>query len=136
VEEQMASKPPPSQKPILEKLLLKPGYRAVVLNAPASYQPVLADAPPGVELADALEGQFDFIHYFVKEKADLQREGPRLKAALKPKGLLWVSYPKGKALGTDLNRDVAAAMLQEMGLQGVAQVAIDDTWSALRFKRA
>ena len=130
----MAAKPPPSQKPILEKLLLKPGYRAVVLNVPASYQPFLADVPPGVELVDALEGQFDFIHYFVKEKADLQREGPRLRAALKPKGLLWLSYPKGKALGTDLNCDVAAAMLHEMGLQGVAQVAIDDTWSALRFK--
>ena len=132
----MAAKPPPSQKPILEKLLLKPGYRAVVLNAPASYQPVLASLPSGVELAVSLDGQFDFIHYFARDQAELQREGPRLKAALKPRGLLWVSYPKGRALGTNLNRDIAAAMLHELGLQGVAQVAIDDTWSALRFKHA
>ncbi len=132
----MPTKPSASQKPILQKLQLKPGYRAIVLDAPESYQPALADVPAGVELADRLEGEFDFIHYFVKEQATLEREAPRLKAALKPKGLLWVSYPKGKALGTDLNRDVAAAMLRAMGLEGVAQVAIDDTWSAVRFKHA
>jgi hypothetical protein len=132
----MAVRPPPSQKPILEKLMLKPGYRAVVLNAPASYEPVLAAFPPDVDLAETFEGQFDFIHCFVKEQAELEREGPRLKAALKPGGLLWVSYPKGKALGTDLNRDIAAALLREIGLDAIFQVAIDDTWSALRFKHA
>jgi hypothetical protein len=47
-----------------------------------------------------------------------------------------VSYPKGKALGTDLNRDIAAALLHAFGLEGIFQVAIDDTWSALRFKHA
>ena len=60
-----------------------------------------------------------------------------LKGALTGQGILWVAYPKGGTKAkkeTDLNRDILAAYLQEKGLQAVAQVAVDDTWSALRFK--
>jgi hypothetical protein len=39
-------------------------------------------------------------------------------------------------LGTDLNRDVLAALLTERGVQPVRQVAIDETWPALRFRPA
>ena len=39
-------------------------------------------------------------------------------------------------LGTDLNRDTLAAALAVEGVQPVRQVAIDETWSALRFRPA
>jgi hypothetical protein len=64
----------------------------------------------------------------------LLRDGPAWRQALKPNGLLWVSYPKGKAMPTDLNRDVVRVTVQQVGLDTVSQVAIDDTWSALRLK--
>lgn len=48
--------------------------------------------------------------------------------------LTWVSYPKGGQLGTDLNRDVLAAFLMERGARPVRQIALDATWSALRFR--
>ena len=57
----MAERPPPSDKSILRKLLLKPGQRATVLNAPASYESV-AQQIPGVH--KQLDGTFDFIHVF------------------------------------------------------------------------
>ncbi len=123
-----------ADNPVLKKLYLKPGYRAVILNAPDTYQAVVADIPPEVALADALEGEFDFIQVFVVKRDALESAAPSLAAALKPAGLLWVTYPKAKALGTDLNRDKVWAALQPAGLRPVAQVAIDDTWSALRFK--
>ena len=50
--------------------------------------------------------------------------------------LAWVAYPKAGKLGTDLNRDILAALLTAEGVQPVRQVAIDETWSALRFRPA
>jgi hypothetical protein len=128
----MAERPSPSTKPILEKLRYSPHQRAIVLNAPASYAPTLSDLP----LEDRLEGDFDFIHVFVTDRSDVQRDGQRWRESLKDDGILWVSYPKGKSIPTDLNRDSLNRALQDHGLQGVSQVAIDDVWSALRFKRA
>ena len=44
-------------------------------------------------------------------------------------------YPKGGAkAGTDLNRDVLWQLVGPRGWTGVSLVAIDDTWSAMRFR--
>jgi hypothetical protein len=124
----------PSDKPILQKLLLKPGARAAVLDAPPSFEPVLQQLPQDVDLSRELNGSFDFIHAFTTEREALLRLGPQLRQALNPNGVLWVSYPKGKAVPTDLNRDSVRTTVQKVGLDTISQVAIDDTWSALRLK--
>lgn len=125
-----------ADKPVLEKLLLKPGMRAAVLNAPDTYAQVLEDQwPADVSLSRALDGSgFDFIHAFATQREHLLRDGPAWRQALKANGVLWVSYPKGKAIQTDLNRDVVRVTVQQVGLDTVSQVAIDQTWSALRLK--
>ena len=123
-----------SQKPVLEKLLLKPGTRAAVLQAPAGYASLLASAPTAVAVDAPLDGSYDWIQYFARTRAELDRDVPALKRVLAPSTVLWISYPKGKAEPTDLNRDVLRTQLQPLGLQPVTQVAIDDVWSALRFK--
>jgi hypothetical protein len=123
-----------SEKPVLQKLLLKPGARAAVLGAPPSYETVLQQLPPNVDLSRQLNGSFDFIHAFVTQRDALLRDGPTFRAALNPNGVLWVSYPKGKAIPTDLNRDIVRETVQQVGLDTVSQVAIDETWSALRLK--
>jgi hypothetical protein len=126
------ARPAPSSKPVVQKLLLKPGSRALVLNAPDDY---LEQFPKDVQVIQALgRGQFDFIQLFAAQRAELVATGPRLRAALKPGGVLWLSYPKGKVLPTDLNRDVVRLAADEVGLEVVSQVAIDDVWSALRAK--
>ncbi|HET6318850.1 MAG TPA: hypothetical protein VFG86_20535 [Chloroflexota bacterium] len=127
----MAERPAPSEKPILQKLLLKSGHRAAVLNAPPSYQSTLQQIP---NVHQELDGAFDFIHVFATRREELLRDGPKWRAALAPNGLLWLSYPKGKAVKTDLNRDVVRVSLHEVGLETVSQVSIDDVWSALRAK--
>jgi hypothetical protein len=125
-----------ADKPVLHKLLLKPGMRAAVLNAPDSYAPVRADQwPSDVSLARSLEGApFDFIHAFATRREELLEHGPAWRQALEPNGILWVSYPKGKSIQTDLNRDIVRTTVQQVGLDTVSQVAIDETWSALRLK--
>jgi hypothetical protein len=102
-----------------------------VLNAPDSYVSVLGEIPGAHQ---QLDGTFDFIHVFVTRRDDVARDGSQWRAALAPNGIFWASYPKGKAIPTDLNRDVLRVALQEVGLEAVSQVSIDDVWSALRAK--
>jgi hypothetical protein len=125
-----------AEKSVVQKLLLKPGMRAAVLNAPDGYERTLQhDLPNDVSLARALDaGTFDFIHAFATQRAELLRDGPAWRQALQPKGVLWIAYPKGKAIPTDLNRDIVRTTVQQVGLDTVSQVAIDETWSALRLK--
>jgi hypothetical protein len=51
--------------------------------------------------------------------------------------VVWVAYPKGtsKRYRSDLNRDSGWASLGAAGFEPVRQVAIDEDWSALRFRR-
>jgi hypothetical protein len=48
--------------------------------------------------------------------------------------LAWVGHPKAGGLGTDLNRNRVVELLRAKGIQPVRQIAIDETWSALRFR--
>jgi hypothetical protein len=46
--------------------------------------------------------------------------------------VLWFAYPKGGR--ADINRDTLWPLVATHGLRPITQVAIDDTWSALRFR--
>lgn len=52
--------------------------------------------------------------------------------------IIWFAYPKAssKRYKCEFNRDTGWAVLGELGFEGVRQVAIDEDWSALRFRRA
>jgi hypothetical protein len=54
------------------------------------------------------------------------------KLLIKPGTRLWVAYPKGGRV--DIDRDTLWPIVAELGLRPISQVAIDDVWSALRFR--
>lgn len=125
----MAEKSPAS------KLLLKSGQRAAILNAPEGYPAALGALPDGVDLHAALDGTFDNLLLFVRDKAQLHREFGSAIAATAPGGLLWIIYAKQTSkVKSDINRDIIWSETQETGWRPVTQVALDDTWSALRFR--
>jgi hypothetical protein len=67
------------------------------------------------------------------------KRGQTIAAVGIPDGLdrlAWIACPKAGKLGTDLNRDILAALVADRGVRPVRQVAIDETWSALRFRPA
>ena len=68
----------------------------------------------------------------------LERTGLVAIKAMKPDGLLWVCYPKGgRKAGTDLHRDILWDLMgKQTGLVGVSLVAVDEKWSAMRFRAA
>jgi hypothetical protein len=116
------------------KLLLKPGQRAAVLNAPEGY-PTALDVPAGVDLHAALDGACDNVLLFVRDKAQLMREVSKAFKAVKTGGIVWICYPKQTSgITSDLNRDIIWRETQATGWRPVTQVALDETWSALRFR--
>jgi hypothetical protein len=119
---------------LFKKLQIKPGMRIAVVQAPPEFEKLLAALPKGVERAKSVSGELDLIHTFATQKAAAVRDAPKLAKSLREGGILWVSYPKGKKVETDLNRDILRVELEKHGLEAVAQVAIDELWSALRFK--
>jgi hypothetical protein len=80
--------------PLSKKLRIQPGQRILILNAPGGYIEELGSMPEDVEMAQAAEGTFDFVHLFVKNVTDLERLGPVAVDAMVHDGLLWISYPK------------------------------------------
>ena len=123
---------------LLKNLQIKVPTRLVLIGAPPGYADRLApadgltnvamDAPPVGET-------FDAVHRFVRTAADIAALALSAAAAVRPGGLLWVSYPKrGKGVETDINRDLGWAPLRDAGWGGVRQIAIDETSSAMRFR--
>lgn len=72
---------------------------------------------------------------FAKDQASLARAFARVQGRLGADALLWSCYPKGgSGVETDLNRDRGWAPVEAAGLRPVSQIALDATWSALRFR--
>jgi hypothetical protein len=110
------------------KLEMKPGQTLAVEHAP---QGLTLEVP----LAAAGDsGESDALLVFVVRGEDVEeRAAPVVQTALRD-GLAWMAYPKAGKLGTDLNRDRLRELMAARGVNAVRQVAIDDTWSALRFR--
>lgn len=119
---------------LAEKLRLKEGYRAAVIEAPVGYLAEL-DLPKGVGLATQLAGVYDFVQVFVKKRDEVEYWGPLAVKAVKEDGVLWFVYPKKTAkVETDLTRDTGWEAVRRRGFEPVANVAVDGVWSALRFR--
>jgi hypothetical protein len=119
--------------PLAKKLHLKPGTSICVLDAPSGFQ--LALTGLDVRQVTKLGAELDVIQVFVTRKSQLDKRLTQIKSSMNERSALWVCYPKANALNTDLNRDILRLSLAEQGLEAVAQIAIDDVWSGLRFKR-
>lgn len=123
------------ESPLAKKLKLKPGQRAVLVNAPDGYVNELRPLPDDVTLADKLSGNFDWIQVFVKTQAELDKLIPRVVRALNPEGMLWISFPKGTSkIQTDLTRDKGWDALQKTNLKWITLVSVNDTWSAFSLR--
>jgi hypothetical protein len=74
------------------------------------------------------------ILVFMKNSDELRVRSAPLIAAARRDAIAYLAYPKAGQLGTDLDRDNIWVMLQEQGIRPVRSIAIDDVWSALRFR--
>lgn len=120
------------------KLRLKPGQTALTLNAPGEYVAALRAALGSDAVATSVgeTGKtFDLVCLFANARAEVEGTASPIIAATRAGGSLWVMWRKKSARQTtDLDRDSLWALLQPHGWGPVASIAVDDTWSGLRFR--
>lgn len=113
---------------IFRKMKAKAGMTARVLHAPEGY-------PRGPELDWTDTGAAAFVHLFVESAAQFEALFPEAAQAAAEGALLWLSYPKGSGKQRyDINRDSLWDLLIPRGWHPVAQVSLDDQWSAVRVR--
>ena len=117
--------------PVHRKLGVKKGMRAILIDAPA--EALEAIDLPDDDLTKRLAGSFDYIHTFVKDQKNLDATFPKLKSHLHKGGMLWVSWPKGGRLGTDLTLKNIIRIGYSHGLVESKTISVDPTWSAIKF---
>lgn len=119
---------------LIRKLQLKPGQKMVVLNAPNGYYDQLIAALPDNTLNNRAS-KSDAVLLFAVNVAELNKHATKAIGCVPTDGLVWIAYPKGTSkIKTDLNRDHGWEVVTQAGLEGVRLVAIDETWSAMRFR--
>ena len=122
-----------------EKLNLKNHSHVVVLNAPESFEPELA-ALRNVTILRSLQdlGGIQFSLAFITKQHEVDSLGKAIAKKAKGDAVVWFAYPKGtsKKYKSEINRDSGWQVLGKAGFEPVRMVAIDEDWSACRFRRA
>ena len=120
------------------KLNLKDQPEIVILNAPDSFAAELkALGHVRVHQRISVVERVTFALVFVVTKAELDKVAATVVSKAPGDPLLWFAYPKGTSTRykCDFNRDTGWDALRQSGFDTVRQVAIDEDWSALRFRR-
>lgn len=116
---------------VSEKMGVKPGSRAFITGAPEDARSALM-LPP-LFLTDELHGLYSYLHQFVTMGKDLDTKFPILRRHLAGAGMLWISWPKGKQLKSDLSLPQVIRIGYSHGLVESKTISVNSTWSAIKF---
>ncbi len=121
---------------LVTKLGLKPAMKVALIGAPEGFAETLGELPDGVQLQTRLTPQTKLALWFVRSRAELERELEYLSAWLDDASSIWIIHPKqsGKYPADFNQRDVRAAGLRA-GLVDYKVCAVDADWSGLKFAR-
>jgi hypothetical protein len=122
---------------VFHKLQLKDQRDIVVLDAPASFEKELK-ALKGVRVhRDVTAPTIDFALAFVLRQPELDRYARALARRAVGDAVIWFAYPKAssKRYQTELSRGAGWQVLGDLGFETVRMIAIDEDWSAKRFRR-
>jgi hypothetical protein len=123
--------------PLFNKLSLGDHRDIVVIDAPASFGPELAAlSDVKVRRRAGKSATLSFAIIFVRTLAEVEAAAGLLANAVGD-AIIWFAYPKGtsKRYQCEFNRDTGWESVRAAGFDAVRQVAIDEDWSALRFRR-
>lgn len=123
--------------PLAKKLQIKSSYKVLLLNSPESYIDSLNPLPQNTTVEFIPEGTYDFVQLFVKNSSELHSDLEKLWPHLRPETVFWITYPKkSSGIPSDLGTMQSWEETARYELKGVASAAIDQTWTALRFRPA
>jgi len=121
---------------IANKLRIQPGHTLLTLHAPTDFKKGLGALPAGVKITDAGK-TYDQVHWFVLNKAQLEKEMSKVMKLVKPEVTIWVYYPKvSSKLQTDLTRDKGweCLLAESDKLTWISLISFNDTWSVFGFR--
>jgi hypothetical protein len=120
-----------------QKLKIKEKDTLLTINAPAEFKKNIGQLPAGVKITESAK-TYDQIHWFVRDKNQLNKELKKVLNLVKEDVICWIYYPKGSSkIQTDLTRDKGwDELLKHEEMHWISLISFDDTWStfAMRLK--
>ena len=122
---------------IFRKIKFDGKKRNLIVNAPQEYIELLNEYSFDNQYSTQEKNAYDFVQIFAVSLDELRQLVTLVANAGKYDCMFWICYPKGGGkIKSDIKRDMAWEVFALAGLRPVAQIAIDDTWSALRGRPA
>ena len=122
---------------VFSKLNLKDQKQILVLNSPPSFEPELKALRIAVQRDLKSAAAIEFSLAFVIKQSEVDTLGKAISKKAQGDAVVWFAYPKGssKKYKSEINRDAGWKVLGDAGFEPVRMVAIDEDWSAVRFRR-
>lgn len=125
--------------PLFKKLNFKNQGAILVLNAPVSFvseKEAMANETVFYDNENEIT-TIDFVMVFVTQLQEIETAITSLFPKINGDAIVWFCYPKGssKKYKCEFNRDNGWAVLGNFGYEPVRMVAVDEDWSALRFRK-
>ena len=123
--------------PIFKKLNYKDQPSVVVINAPPSFKKDMDEMKTVAKVITKVpSGEISFFLAFVTRQDEVNSLAESVVPLMSGDGLFWFAYPKGssKKYKCEFNRDSGWTTVGKHNYEPVRMVAIDEDWSALRFR--
>ena len=122
-----------SGTPLARKLGIEEGQTVGILNMPNYYELELGELPPDVEV-HRTELPADIFVIFADRSDEAERGFQRAVTYLPADGAIWMLWPKkSSGVETDLTEQTLRDLFLPTGMVDNKVIAVDDTWSGLRF---
>ncbi|AVV78048.1 YdeI/OmpD-associated family protein [Leptospira santarosai] len=118
---------------LIKKMKFKEGHRLIVIDKEKIYRSSFIG---GVTVTNEVS-KADGILLFADSTSSLRTSFSKILKSIFKETILWIAYPKkSSGIKTDLDRDHGWETISKNGYEGVALISLNDTWSAIRFKKA
>ena len=120
-----------NKEEIFKKLRIDGNQKMLIINAPNEYLEIFLGINFDTESNG--EGIYDFVQVFGYQQDELEKLVQSVEKSGKYDCSFWACYPKGTGkVKSNIKRETVWTAFELVGLQAVSQIAIDETWSALR----
>ena len=120
---------------LLKKLLIKPGFKLFVSNAPDDLDLMLGDVPDDVTVSTNNSKNANAVLLFAANSQELGRDLPGIITILKPETICWIAYPKKTSkIPSDLYLMGPWKELMDQGVNIASSVSLGNTWSGVRVR--
>lgn len=122
---------------ILKKLNFKQQAEILVLRAPENLASLFAEWKKQTAISEKVKKTVEFAVVFCITQKDVDSAAQAILPKAQGEAIIWFCYPKGtsKRYRCEFNRDNGWKVPGKLGWEPVRMVAIDEDWSALRFRR-